>query len=55
VGESVSAAAQVIQPYRGFVGAVARDKTSGRAGLGDEVRAVQAGQIPDSLFPNTCN
>src|SRR5207248_1998033 len=47
IGESVSGNAQALSPYGSLVvSGVARDKTSGRAGVGDEVAAVRAGLVP---------
>ena len=38
---------------QGVVG-FAQDPTS-RPGLGDGIQALAAGQVPDTLVPNTCN
>ena len=54
VGESISANAQALHPY----GQVVLDPNAPRSAfgtIGDAVHAVQAGQVPDSVFPNTCN
>ncbi len=37
-----------------FVADTARDKAFG-PGVGEEVQAVQAGEVPDADFENTCN
>jgi hypothetical protein len=56
VGESVSGNAQAIPQYGQVVSSVAKDATGlGGPGVGDEVQAVQAGGVPDTVFPNTCN
>jgi len=54
VGESISANAKALHPY----GQVVLDPNAPRNPFGkisDAVHAVQAGQVPDSVFPNTCN
>ena len=54
VGESISASAKALHPY----GQVVLDPNAPRNPFGsiaDAVHAVQAGQVPDSVFPNTCN
>jgi hypothetical protein len=53
VGESVAANAQTIHPYGAFISSVAPQNIFGT--LGDAVQAVQAGQVPDDLYNNTCN
>jgi hypothetical protein len=53
VGESVSANAKALHPYGGFISSVAPRNAFGT--LGDAVHAVQAGLVPDELYPNTCN
>lgn len=54
VGESVSAAAEAFQPYgRNFISTVAPRNDFGS--LGDAVQAFQAGEVPDEVYPNTCN
>ena len=53
LGTTVSSAAQTIPDYGALVAGVAR---SGPVlGVGDDVQAILAGQVPDALFPNTCN
>ena len=52
VAASVSANAQVLHPY----GQVVLDPNAPRSDFGkvsDAVHAVQAGEVPDSIFPNT--
>ncbi|HEX2382373.1 MAG TPA: hypothetical protein VHI95_07045 [Acidimicrobiales bacterium] len=54
LGESVAANAQALHPY----GQVVLDPNAPRNEFGtiaDAVHAVKAGQVPDELFPNTCN
>jgi hypothetical protein len=51
-GASISAAAG--PGFGPFVVEAAQDDT-GRPGVGDAVQAVQAGQVPDAAFPNSCN
>jgi hypothetical protein len=54
VGASVSANAQALRPY----GQVVLDPNAPRNEFGkvsDAVHAVQAGEVPDSIFPNSCN
>ena len=53
VGESVSANAKALHPYGSFISSVAPRNDFGT--LGDAVHAVQAGLVPDELYPNTCN
>ena len=57
LGESVSALASS-QPAPGAFGAAvvgfAQDPTTA-PGLGDDLQALQAGQVPDEVVPNTCN
>jgi hypothetical protein len=56
-GESISALASNQAVPGGFgqgVVAFAQDP-EGRPGLGDGVQALQAGQVPDDVVPNTCN
>ena len=53
-GESVSAVAAEWRPFGNFVSGTAQDPTN-RPGIGDGVQAVQAGQVDDADFPNTCN
>ena len=53
VGESVSSNAQALHPYGSFISSVAPRNDFGT--LGDAVHAVQAGLVPDELYPNTCN
>jgi hypothetical protein len=54
VGASVSALAQTLQPY----GQIVLDPNAPRNEIGkvsDAVHAFQAGEVPDSILPNTCN
>lgn len=54
MGESVSANAHALHPY----GQVVLDPNAPRNPFGtvaDAVHLVQAGQVPDDVFPNTCN
>ena len=56
-GESISALASD-QPAPGAFGAGVRgfaQEPGNRPGLGDGVQALQAGQVPDEVVPNTCN
>ena len=53
-GQSVSAVAAPSRPFGNFVSDTARDPES-RPGLGDAVQQVQAGQVDDADFPNSCN
>jgi hypothetical protein len=53
VGASVSANAQATGPYGQFISSVAPRNDFGS--VGDAVQAVQAGQVDDSLYWNTCN
>lgn len=56
VGASVSAAAQASGAFGQFVSSLAKDPNGfGGPGLGAEVHALQAGQVPDAILPNTCN
>jgi hypothetical protein len=56
LGESVAGGAQAVHPYGGLVSSVAKATGPGnRPGVGDEVQAIQAGNVPDVVFPNTCN
>ena len=56
VGESVSTNAQAIPRYGQLISSVATNANGlGGPGVGTEVQAVQAGQVPDAIFPNTCN
>ena len=54
VGHSLSAVASASTQFGQFVSSTARDPTD-HPGIGDAVQALQAGQVPDSAFPNTCN
>ena len=42
-----------LHPYGRFISSVAPRNDFGT--LGDAVHAVQAGLVPDELYPNTCN
>jgi len=53
VGESVSDNAQTRHPYGAFIREVTPRNDFGS--LGDAVHALQAGQVPDDLYANTCN
>jgi len=53
-GQSVSAVAAPSRPFGNFVSDTARDPET-RSGIGDAVQQVQAGQVDDADFPNTCN
>jgi hypothetical protein len=56
VGDTVTAAAHAVHPYGSAVSGFAHDTSNGnRAGVGDDLQALQAGQVPDEVFPNTCN
>ena len=53
-GGSISANAQALHPY----GQLVLDPAAPRnfyGTIGDAVHAIQGGQVPDDLFPNTCN
>jgi hypothetical protein len=53
-GQSVSADAQALHPY----GQLVLNPNAPRNPFGtvaDAVHGVQAGQVPDAVFPNTCN
>ena len=58
VGQSLSALA-TNQPAPGAFGAgvvaFAQDPNLPPPGLGDGLQALQAGQVPDEVVPNTCN
>jgi hypothetical protein len=57
VGESLSALATT-QPFPGAFGAAASSfaqNPNSRPGLGDLIQAGQAGLVPDTVIPNTCN
>jgi hypothetical protein len=51
LGHDFSGYAQGGSAFGGFVSGLA----SGTQGIGNEVQAHLAGQIPDSVIPNTCN
>lgn len=56
MGTTVSSGAQAIQPYGAVVSGFAQVSGDGnRPGVGDDIQLLQAGAIPDSVFPNTCN
>ena len=56
LGASVSSAAQNIPEYGSVVSGAAHASGEGnRVGVGDDVQAIQAGFVPDEIFPNTCN
>jgi hypothetical protein len=54
VGESVSANAQALHPY-GQVVLAPNAPRNEFGSIADAVHLVQAGQVDDSIFPNTCN
>ena len=57
VGESLAALATT-QPFPGAFGAAVRgfaQDPNSPPGLGDGIQALQAGQVPDEVVPNTCN
>ena len=51
LGHDFSGYAQGGSAFGGFVSGLA----TGTQGIGNEVQAHLAGQIPDSVVPNTCN
>jgi hypothetical protein len=51
LGETVSAAAQQGIDYGQFVASTAQ----GNQGVGATVQVLLAGNVPDQVFPNTCN
>jgi hypothetical protein len=51
LGHDFSGYAQSGSAFGGFVSGLA----TGTQGLGNEVQAHLAGQVPDSMIPNTCN
>ena len=51
LGHDFSGYAQGGSAFGGFVSRLA----TGTQGIGNEVQAHLAGQIPDSVIPNTCN
>ena len=53
VGASVSVNARAIHPYGAFISDIAPRNDFGS--VGDAVHAVQAGQVPDDAYWNTCN
>ncbi len=56
VGDSVSGGTQIVHPYGRAISQFAHetDETN-RRGVGDDVQFLQNGEVPDSVFPNTCN
>ena len=54
VGETISANAHAFHPY-GQAVLVPNTPRNFFGTVGDAVNAVQAGQVPDEVFPNTCN
>ena len=57
LGESLSALATT-QPAPGAFGAGVvgfAQAPDGQPGLGDGIQALQAGQVPNAVLPNTCN
>ena len=57
VGQSLSPLA-ANQPAPGAFGAAVgalAQAPDGQAGLGNAIQALQAGDIPDAVVPNTCN
>ena len=56
LGASVSSAAQNIPDYGAVVSGAARASgADNRVGIGDDVQFIQSGEVPDEIFPNTCN
>jgi hypothetical protein len=56
VGETISAAAQGGAAYGHEVSGIASDANGfGGPGVGAEVQGLESGQLPDAVFPNTCN
>jgi len=53
VGDSVAANGHAIHSHGGLISAFAPRNDLGT--LADAVHALQAGQIPDEVFANTCN
>ena len=54
LGASVSAGAQALHPY-GQAVLVPNTPTGPFGKVSDAVHAIQAGQVDDSIYPNTCN
>ncbi len=50
-GESVSNAARAFAPFGANI--VAPDARQGL--ISEDVRVIKAGELPDEVFPNTCN
>jgi hypothetical protein len=56
VGGTVSGGAHAVHPYGAAISGFAHDSApDNHVGVGDDVQALQAGQVPDEVFPNTCN
>jgi hypothetical protein len=53
VGETVSTNAKTLHPLGQFNASVAPRNDFGT--IGDAVQAIQAGQVPDDVYPNACN
>ena len=54
IGTTVSGNAQTFHPY-GQVILVPNTPTNDLGTVGDAVAAIRAGQVDDSIYPNTCN
>lgn len=52
LGVDASAGAQALRPYGQIIAGIA---TSAPHAIGEEVQLHLAGEVPDSVFPNTCN
>lgn len=52
IGHDVSSYAEAGSEYGHYIGSLARNETPG---IGGEVQAFQAGQVPDFVLPNSCN
>jgi len=52
LGVDASTGAQVLRPYGQVISSIA---TTAAGAMGEEVQLHLAGEIPDSVFPNTCN
>ena len=54
IGTTVSGNAQMYHPY-GQVILVPNTPTNDLGTVGDALAAIRAGQVDDSIYPNTCN
>ncbi|MGH9246754.1 MAG: hypothetical protein ACRD29_21075 [Acidimicrobiales bacterium] len=52
LGVDASTGAQVLRPYSHIISGIA---TTAAGAIGEEVQLHLAGEIPDSVFPSTCN